>query len=216
MTVSYGPHAGIGSTGVETPAIEASLADILHRLSLADKTHLSVRDMTEALGERSLGASLTVFALPNLMPLPPGSTVIFGIPLLIVTWQMMVNAGGGLRLPARFADYRIEKNTFAAFAGRAIPWLRYAERWLKPRLAFANRRLIERLLGAFALLLATVVFLPIPLGNWMPALALAIIGLTLSARDGLWLMAGIGVGILSFFVVAGAVTATVAALAWLL
>lgn len=210
------PQTGNDKDLPQAACAPASLSDILGGLSETEKSHLSVRDMTEALGERSFGASLAVFALPNLMPLPPGSTIVFGIPLLFVTWQMTVNTGGGLRLPERFANYRIERETFAAFAGRAIPYLRFFERWVRPRFGFPQRRLAERMLGAFALMLATVVFLPIPLGNWLPALALAIIGLTLSARDGLGLIAGVFVGILSMFVVAGTVLATGAAIAYIL
>lgn len=223
MTDSYAPHDPLAdalpSDGNTLPAAhgrDISLSDILTSLALSPQSHLSVRDMTDALGERSFGASLAVFALPNLMPLPPGTTIVLGIPLLFVTWQMMVSARSHLWFPERFANYRVDKATFSAFAGRAIPMLRFAERWVRPRYSFLHGRMAERLLGAFALLLATVVFLPIPLGNWMPALALAIIGLTLTARDGLGIIAGVCVGIASMFVVAGTIFATVAALAYFL
>ena len=36
-----------------------------------------------------------------------------------------------------------------------------------------------------ALVLAIVVTLPIPLGNWLPAFATALLGLALSERDGI-------------------------------
>ena len=207
------PHAGTAAPAFPIPA--ASLADILDGLSHSQKSHLTVRDVTEAFGEKSAAASLTVFAIPNLMPLPPGSTLIFGLPLLFVSWQMAVSPSRGLSFPDRLANCRIQREMFAAFAGRAIPYLRMMERWLKPRLNIASRKPLERLLGLFALLLATVVFLPIPLGNWLPALALAVIGLTLSARDGLGLIAGICIGIVSIFFVAGTILATGAAIAYI-
>ncbi len=196
--------------------VRESLADILDDLSHSPHTHLTLRQVTEAFGDKSAGASLAVFAIPNLMPLPPGSTLIFGLPLLFVSWQMAMSSGGVLNFPERFANCRIERARFAAFADRATPYVRMMEKWLKPRFAIAGRRIVERLLGLFAFLLAMVVFVPIPLGNWLPAFALAVIGLTLSARDGLGLLAGVGIGILSIFFVAGAILATGAALAYIL
>lgn len=211
------PHAREPELSFLPPTLpNGSLADILDGLSHAEQTHLTLRDVTDAFGERSAGASLAVFAIPNLMPLPPGSTLIFGLPLIFVTWQMATRTNGVVRFPERLANWRIERTTFAAFAGRAIPYLRLMDRWLKPRLAFPARQAMDRLLGLFALLLAMAVFLPIPLGNWLPALALAVIGMTLSAKDGLGLIAGICIGILSILFVAATILATAAALACVL
>lgn len=215
MSECDAPHADDPRSSIPTtqPARE-SLADILDDLSQTQRSHLTLREVTEAFGDKSAGASLAVFAIPNLMPLPPGSTLIFGLPLLFVSWQMAVRTGGVLTFPDRLANCRIERSTFAAVTARAIPYLRMMERWLKPRFGFAGRRIAERLLGIFALLLATVVFLPIPMGNWLPALALAVIGLTLSARDGLGLMAGVLIGVVSIVFVGITVLATGAAIAY--
>lgn len=229
MTLRYGPHADVesGQTNAFPPPCPTRheaictgrrdcLSEIIDDLAHLPVAHLTVRDMTKALGERSFGATLAVFALPNLMPFPPGTTLLLALPLLFVTWQMMVSAGKDLWFPARFADYRIKMSTFSAFAGRAIPILRFAERWVRPRLAFFQGPVVERLVGAFALLLAFAVFFPVPLGNWLPALALAIIGLTLTARDGLGLIAGVLLGIASIAAVVGALLLTGAALAFIL
>lgn len=44
-------------------------------------------------------------------------------------------------------------------------------------------------------MLAIVVTLPIPFGNWLPALATALIGLSLIERDGVLLAIGVLVGL---------------------
>lgn len=193
-----------------------ALSDIILRLEGNARPDFSVGEITDAFGERSMGASLAVFALPNLMPLPPGSTVLLAIPLLIVTWQMMVSGGSRLWLPQRLAAYRIDRATFSTFATHAVPLLRRVEKWMRPRFQAFRHPLIERLLGAFALLLAIVVFLPIPLGNWLPAFALMIIGLTLAAGDGLVMIAGVCIGVVSIAGVAFALFATGAALSYFL
>jgi hypothetical protein len=45
------------------------------------------------------------------------------------------------------------------------------------------------------LVMAIAVTLPIPLGNWLPSLSVAMIGLALGERDGVCLAAGCGIGL---------------------
>ena len=54
--------------------------------------------------------------------------------------------------------------------------------------------------AVLALILAIVVFLPIPLGNWPPAFALAVLGFAHSQRDGLGVAVGCLIGLLSLAV----------------
>jgi hypothetical protein len=53
------------------------------------------------------------------------------------------------------------------------------------------------------LLLALVLFLPIPLGNLLPGLAIALIGLGLLEKDGAPILLGMLTGIIGILVVAG-------------
>ena len=55
--------------------------------------------------------------------------------------------------------------------------------------------LSERLVATFCLVQAIVLFLPIPLGNFLPALAISLIALGLIEHDGLAIMTGIVTGI---------------------
>ena len=78
----------------------------------------------------------------------------------------------------------------------------------------------DRIIGCLALVLAIVVTLPIPLGNWLPAFATALLGLALSERDGVLLAVGGALSVASFCVIAAVVgaagIATHAALGWLM
>lgn len=191
------------------------LSELLVRLSRQAHDKVTVRDVAVALQDRSFGAFLLVFALPNLVPLPPGATFFLGLPLIFVAWQMMASPHGRVLLPKRLGDYAIDKSTFELVVSRLQPWLGRAEKLIVPRFWFLESRFSERLLGAFALILAVIVFLPIPLGNWPPAFALAVIGFAHSERDGLAVALGclIGVGTIALagFVVftAGAVLSLV-------
>ncbi|MEK1932016.1 MAG: exopolysaccharide biosynthesis protein [Pararhizobium sp.] len=186
------------------------LSQLLRNVSLTAGPKITLRDLAVAMEDRSFGAFLVVFALPNLIPLPPGSTFILGLPLIFVAWQMLASRHTRIWLPKRMGDYAFENATFFVFVNRISPWLQRAETLIKPRVWFLGGRLAERLIGLLALILAIVIFLPIPFGNWLPAFALAVIGFAHMERDGFGLMAGALIGIVSLFV-AGAIIAAAGA-----
>ena len=61
---------------------------------------------------------------------------------------------------------------------------------MRPRHAMLTGGLGRRIVGGLGLVLATVIFLPIPFGNSLPGLALVLMALGLLARDGLMVAAG--------------------------
>jgi hypothetical protein len=187
------------------------LSQLLRNLALNAGPKITLRDLAIAMEDRSFGAFLVVFALPNLIPLPPGATFILGLPLIFVAWQMFASRRTRIWLPKKMGDYAFENATFFVFVNRISPWLQRAETLVQPRFWFLGGRMAERLVGLLALILAIVIFLPIPFGNWLPAFALAIIGFAHTERDGLGLAAGALIGIVSL-VVAGAVVLAAGAL----
>lgn len=187
------------------------LSDLLVRLARTTDRKVTIRDIAIALQDRSFGAFLLVFALPNLVPLPPGATFILGLPLIFIAWQMFASAQGRVYFPRKVGDYGLEPQTFELIVSRLVPWLKRAEKLVVPRFWFLESRFAERLIGLLALVLAIIVFLPIPLGNWPPACALAIIGFTHSQRDGVGVIVGCILGLVSI-AVAGFVVFTAGAL----
>ncbi|TPP11155.1 exopolysaccharide biosynthesis protein [Rhizobium glycinendophyticum] len=177
-----------------------NLSDLLVRLARTTDRKVTIRDIAIALQDRSFGAFLLVFALPNLVPLPPGSTFILALPLVFVAWQMAMSPGGRVFFPRVVSDYGVEPQTFEAIVKRLVPWMRWAEKLVIPRFWLFESRFAERLIGLLALILAIVVFLPIPLGNWPPAFALAVLGFAHSQRDGLGVVVGCLIGLLSLAV----------------
>jgi hypothetical protein len=73
----------------------------------------------------------------------------------------------------------------------------------------------ERLLGAVFVVLASVVSLPIPLGNQPPAIGIALISLGLVERDGVFITFGLIVSVIAVAIAAAVVLAGTAAV-WLL
>jgi len=194
------------------PAPDASQTLSAVLLALAaqtDRERISIGDLVAALGDRALGALLFIFAFPNVLPVPPGTSTLLGAPLIFLAAQLML--GRAPWLPAVVSQRSLRQADFAGLVRRVVPWLQRAERLLRPRLTWAAAPPIEYALGAVCLLLALVLVLPIPLGNMLPALAISLMALAVLERDGLWALAGLIVAGLSAVVVSGVVFAMIKA-----
>jgi|EndMetStandDraft_4_1072995.scaffolds.fasta_scaffold302049_1 hypothetical protein len=170
------------------------LSELLRHVSERAGKRISLGSIAETMADRSFGAFLVVFCIPNLIPLPPGATFILGLPLVFIAFQMAFSRLDTIWLPKRLHDYEFDNAAFSKVLDKVIPWMEKAERFIKPRYWPHESRLYERFIGVFALLLGIVVFLPIPLGNMGPSYALALIGLGLTERDGITLGIGLVIG----------------------
>lgn len=184
------------------------LSDILMALALDEsRERITVAALLEALQHRALGALLFIFALPNVLPAPPGTSAVLGAPLVFLAAQLML--GMPPWLPGIISARSIARKDFAALITRAAPWLARAETLLRPRLEFLVHRPFEHVVGLICFILAVVLFLPIPLGNMLPALAICFLGLGVVERDGVWIILGILLGGAACVLVSGIVYAVV-------
>jgi hypothetical protein len=170
--------------------IGPSLSDILARIA-DDEAHtrISVQDLLVALSDRAIGALIFVFAFPNIIPMPPGISSVLGAPLLFLTAQLAF--GRKPWLPAVIGNRSMDRIHFAAVVRRIAPWLARAERLLRPRMKMLARPPFEYLIGVICLLLSIILFLPIPMGNMPPAIAICLFALAVLERDGVWVLAGL-------------------------
>lgn len=193
----------------------APLSVVLVRLAHdTTRERITVGDLLQALGDRALGALLFIFAVPNVMPVPPGVSTVLGAPLLFLAAQLMF----GLRpwLPAIVAKRSISREDLATLVRRVVPWLTKAEKLLRPRLRVLAGPPAEYLVGFVCLVLASILVLPIPLGNALPALAISLMALGVLERDGLWVLGGLVTAVASVAVVYGVVFAMAKAALYLL
>jgi hypothetical protein len=178
------------------------LSTVLEGLAAQATDAVTMEEVRLALGDRSLAALLAFFAAINLLPLPPGTTLFLGPPLMIVSAQMVLGHGK-VWLPRRILNRSIGAAQFRSMTGRLMPRLLWLERLVKPRLwPFASNETADRILGVVAFILGTVVTLPIPFGNWMPAFAVFLISLAISERDGILLIAGVVAAFAAFAIIA--------------
>jgi hypothetical protein len=173
------------------------------------RERIRISDLFDALGDRAIGALMFVFAVPNVVPVPPGVSAVLGTPLIFLAAQLMT--GRPPWLPGVVARRSLSRDDFARLMDRVLPWLMRGEKLLRPRLGVWVRPPVEYLVGAVCLLLAVVLVLPIPLGNTLPALAISVLALGVLERDGLWVLAGTVAAVIAGVVVSGVVLAMVKA-----
>jgi hypothetical protein len=176
-------HPGAGR---EPPV---ALSDILTQIA-EDETRdrISIADMMAAMNERAIGALIFVFAVPNAVPLPPGASTVLGAPLLFLTAQLAL--GRQAWLPRFITRRTMDRAHFAAMIQRVAPTLARAERLLRPRFTALVRPPLENLIGVVCFVLAVILFLPIPMGNMPPAIAICMFALAILEQDGLWVIIG--------------------------
>lgn len=185
----------------ETSKTPLPLSDVLREISEHDGPHISVADMSARFGGRALGALLLIFGLLCMLPLPPGGTTIFGLPLLFLAPQLVIGKRAPW-LPGKVSRQKVSTGDLRAGLPRVIPWLQKVEAVSRPRLSFLFGPVGERLIGLVCTVLAFVLILPIPLGNILPATAVTVLSLSLIQRDGViallgYAIAGASAGVLA-------------------
>ncbi len=139
--------------------------------------------IAQAHGPAAQGTLLVLMALPCMLPIPGVGTVLGSGLLLMALWLLRPQVP--LALPARVARFELS-NQAAQRVLRHLARLydlagRHArERWT----GLATHRLHRWWQVPKVMLMAAIIILPLPLGNVLPAIAVALLGLGLAFRDG--------------------------------
>ena len=191
------------------------LSHVLRTLAERDERQVSLREIMTALSDRSFGALFILIAAPNLIPLPPGSSFIFSVPIIIIAAQLVWGRTFPW-LPSSILDRKFDRSILRSLAERLGPPLARVESMLKPRLTVIDPGLQDRLIGLLALIAGVILFLPIPLANFVPALAIVLLGLGMIERDGIVMLIGVLLILASIAIVAavGGAAASVASAIW--
>jgi hypothetical protein len=135
------------------------------------------------LHSRAWGGLLLIFAAINMLPLPPGTSAFFALPILIVSAQMVFGRASPW-FPKKLDRRGVTKQELGRLVGK-MEWLEMrVERIFKPRLAGLTSPAATRVIGIACFLLALVAAIPVPLFHVAPAAAILLFGLALIYRDG--------------------------------
>ena len=162
-----------------------TLSENLEGLVESPGDRIGVRLIADRVGDKGFGILLVILSLPSALPVPaPGYSTPFGIVLMLLGLQMM---SGRERpwLPER----ALRKEVSREFAGKLVRsanrFLGFAERLIRPRMRWINRKGGRMFLGCVVVLMASLMILPIPLTNTLPAGVIFLVGVSLSEDDGL-------------------------------
>ncbi len=165
-----------------------------------------VRELMEDFHENGILLAMVFFSLPVAIPLPypPGFTTIMGIPLMILSVQMLLGSKK-VQLPKKINEYELNNATLKAISDKVVPKLVSVERYIRPRMAFAKSVYCEQIVGLVSLVAAFSVALPIPLTNALPAMGISVMSLGLLNRDGLVILGGVLITAFGLVIATGAV-----------
>jgi hypothetical protein len=144
--------------------------------------------VAERLGHAATGTLLLLCGLAGLVP---GLAVVLGVPLCLLAMGLLLGREEAW-LPHRSRTHSIKAHRLVTAIDRVVPWLRWLERWLRPRAAWVMSGAGRRAIGLAALICGMLIMLPVPFGNTAPAVAVIVLAVGMIARDGVMVLAGLG------------------------
>jgi hypothetical protein len=173
--------------------------------------HFTLGWLMGRLHKRGFGLILLLLAL---VAIAPGVSIVAGLLLMIPAFQMIAGQPAPV-FPRRIAVRPLPTRHLAALVQRAVPVLRYLEKFIHPRWP-TPLEATKRLVGAVVVLLnITLLFTPLPLSNVVPALVIALISLAYLEEDGLLLAIALLASVIVLAVELVAVWETVLGAKWI-
>lgn len=177
---------------VITPPPDESrrFSDVLERLGDGDAPKLRLREMVEAFGERGFGAVILLLSLMALFPWPPGGKAVFSLPIILIAGELAIQMNR-VWLPRWMLRLSVKRDTYRAASRKILPRLRQVERLTRPRWPALTGEIADVVIGVICILLAVMMALPVPFGDALPSLTLALFALGIIQRDGAFILAGL-------------------------
>lgn len=172
---------------------EKLLSEVVQEI--ADKNQetekTTIGELLSLMEDRAFGLAILIFCLPNAQPIPmiPGMSTIFAVPILFFAAQMLFGMEK-IWLPEYISKKEIHGETVRLFSTRAVSKLKKLEAFIKPRMSFLASQHAEKLLSILILFMATIISLPIPFANTLPAISISLIAIGIISRDGYMVIAG--------------------------
>src|SRR6202163_1318937 len=174
--------------------------------------HFTLGWLMHSLHKRSFGIIMLLIAL---VAIAPGLSIVAGLLLMIPAFQMIAGKPAPV-FPRRIATRPLPTRHFVAVVQRSIPVLKYLEKMVHPRW-HTPPEATKRLVGAVVVMLsATLVFIPIPLSNVVPAAVIALIALAYIEEDGVLLSIALLAAVIVLTTATVAVWAMIVGAKWII
>ena len=162
---------------------------------------ITVREIVAFFGDRGVGALLFVFGAPMSIPIPliPGVSFIFSLPLLILGGLMVMGTSKPW-VPAFLANKMVSREWSAKAMEITIPVLKKIENFSRPRLPWMLSDFAYRWTGIVTILMAISIMFPLPFSNTGPGFAIVVMAVARIMHDGAMALLGALGGLLYCFI----------------
>ena len=160
-----------------------------------ESTRITIDELIFTLRHRGFGLLMLVLVLPNCVPvpIPPGGSTLFSVPLFFIAVQMLWGKHAPW-LPKWLRRKSLEQATVDKMVSIAAPKLRWVEKFLHPRWSFTNTKTGERVVGLIWFIFAISIAIPLPMTNFLPGIGTLIMALGMLGRDGIVVIIGTIIG----------------------
>ncbi len=178
----------------------AGITDVLEDIAQqAHEDRLSAGDIVGAFEHRGFGPLLLAPGLLALLPTGavPGVPTVVGLLIVLVAGQMILGRDAPW-IPQRLRDASIQASKYQRVYQKVAPVTRAIDKVLRPRLGVLVRPPAPRLIAIVCVVLA-LSMAPlelIPFMGAVPALVISLLGLGLTAEDGVVVALGLAILIL--------------------
>lgn len=150
-------------------------------------------ELAELYGSAAQGTLLVLLATPCLLPVP-GVGNVMGAALIALALAMWRGEDANA-LPSRVATVSLPGRWASRVLRLVARFYEMAGYWSRQRLERYAKAPPRSWMAPGVALMGALIFLPIPLGNVLPAIAVVLLGLGLVFRDGIAVLAGAATGL---------------------
>lgn len=152
---------------------------------------LTIDDLLEAFGKRSFGPLIAALALIVITPIGgiPGVPTLFGVVFILIAVQLLFGRENPW-LPGFIRKIGFDRDKAKSFRDRFGEWLERIDTLIGPRLEWAAGPVAQWIAALMIVALAAAMppLEAIPFAVLLPAFAILLFGLALTAKDGLLML----------------------------
>lgn len=158
-----------------------------------DGATITLRRLLELVGEHGMLFLCALLTIPFLIPVSiPGVSTVFGAAIILVSLGITTNRTPWL--PDRLMDRELDATKLSGILRRGANVVAKVEAYIKPRMgAITDSAVATRVNGLALIFSGALLMAPlglIPFSNTLPALAILLLAIGMSQRDGLVVLAG--------------------------
>ena len=194
--------ASIAATNASTALFQPRTSEVLRGILTKNpgvKT-FSVERILASIGKDRVEASLMMFSIPALVPIsaPWGMA---NLPTGALACQL-ASGQKEVKIPRFVRRKSVSRRALAVALHAVLPILEASEKVVRPRWRWVNHPSARRAIGLFVFLLAIAIAYPLFGFNALHATSIFVMSLGMAEQDGLAVLIGVAVGVLSLAVLA--------------